>query len=148
MRLLKSIAAGVGHEEAAVVISYAFGFVTDLNGGDDLESRSVDFGDEPFGKFLVFVADAAFVTVGRNVDIVAVRGELAVIGHVLGGGDSLAVGGDELDDIRPVDGNCDQIVVDRDDVVGRVAELRAVDVAEPLVADDLAVLEIGDLAVV
>ena len=63
MSLLKGIAAGVGHEEAAVVVSNALGLVAYLNGGDDLECRGVNLGDEAFGKFFVFVADAAFVAV-------------------------------------------------------------------------------------
>ena len=134
MVLVEGVAAGVGDENLALVVGYSLGLVADLGGCHNLEGGDVDFGHIAAGELLHPVVYLALVAVGRDVDVPAsVRGQLAVVGDVLGGGHGGAVGADELDDVGPVDGHGDEVVVYLDDVVGGVAEFVAVFLAEPLV---------------
>ena len=148
MSLLEGIAAGVHHEEAPVVKCQSLRFVSYLHGIGDRESGSVDFSHIASGEGACLAADDTFMGVAGDVDVTAVGGQLAVVGHILGGGDGGAVRADELDDIRPVDGDGQQLGVHLHYVVRRVAELVAVYLAEPFVAHYAAVLEVGDAAVV
>ena len=88
------------------------------------------------------------MSIAGDIDVLAVAAEPAVVGNVLRSGNCPAIGGDELYDVRPVDGDGDEVFVHLDDVVGGVAQLVAVPVAEPLVAYHLSVLEVGDASVV
>ena len=68
-----------------------------------------------------------------NVDITAIGSQPAVVGYVFSGSAGLAVGVDELDNVRPVYANSQQRVVNLDKMVGRVAEFLAVNLLEPSV---------------
>ena len=146
--LLQRIAARVGHEEVALIQGYAFGLVAHLAGSHYLVVAQVYLGHEA----LVEVAGAAdgltLVAVAGHIDVLPVAGQTAVVGYVLGSCHGQPLGGHELYDVRPVQGYGYEIVVNLDDVVGRVAQFGAVLVAEPLVAHDGAVLKVAQPAVV
>ena len=145
---LLRIPAGVGHEETALVERDALGLVAHLAGGNHLEAAQVYLRHETSVEVRRAVDGLALVAVARHIDVLAVGAKAAVVGDVLCGGHCDAVGTDELNDVRPVDGNGDEVRVDLYDVVRRVAKLVAIPVAKPLVADDGAVLEVAEPTVI
>ena len=148
MVFLKRVSARVGHEEMAFVIGDSLWLVSDLAGRDDLKCLNVYLSHIAPRKCVKAMDGAALMPIGGHIHISSVCGELAVVGHVLRLCHALSVGRYELDDVAPVDGDCNQAVVDLDDVVRGITQLPLIDIPEPLVADHLAVFKIGDFAIV
>ena len=146
--LLFSITAGVCHEEASFVERYALGLVADLAGSDDLEVADVNLRNIAFVEIHRAADGLALVSVARHIDVSAVTTQATIVGNVFRSSHSGAVRTDELHDVRPVDGNGDEIVAHLNDVVRRVANLVAVLVAEPLIAENRAILKVADSSVV
>ena len=129
MSLLEGIAAGVGHIEHVFVEPHALRLPAHLAGADNGFRLHVDLGHIAFGER----GGATFVGIRSDIKILSVGTETAVVGHALRGPAGRAIGVDKLDDVAPVDGNGDQRVVDLDNIIGGITELRLVDMTKPLV---------------
>ena len=103
MILLKGISAGIGNKKFSLVICDAFRFITNLDSIDNLECTDVYLGYKSFGKFAQSVDCTAFMSERRKIDIIAVGGKCAVVGHILCRSHSLTLRIDKLHNIRPVD---------------------------------------------
>ena len=148
MVLLRGVAPGVGHEEAAFVECDSLRFIAHLGCCNHLEGLDVNLCYKAFIKILETILRAALVAIARDVDKLAVATKFAIVGYILCGSHGLALRSDELYDVRPVDGNGNEVVINLDDVVGRVTQLLSVHVAEPLVAHHMVVLKVGQTAIV
>jgi len=145
VRLGEGISARVGHIEPPVVEAHALRLPPCGAGGHDLLCAQVYLGHVSLLESLA----AAPVGIRRDVEVAPVGAHPAVVGHVLRGAARRAVRVDVLDDVGPVHGDGNQRVVDEQDVVRRVAELKAVPGAEPLVGQHArGAVVIRELAVV
>ena len=88
------------------------------------------------------------MTVAGDIDILSVGTQLAVVGNILGGSHCRAIGSDKLYDIRPVDGNSNEVVVYLDDIVGGITYLHTILITKPLVAHHMVVFEIGHTPII
>lgn len=148
MILLKGVAARIRHKKMAVVERDTFRLVAHLHSIGHAVGIKVDFRHKTADIAARGAVDHNVVGIGGDIEMPSVRHHIAVVGHILGGGDRFPLDVGELDDIAPVHGNCQPVVVNLDDVVGGIAELPAVGVAEILVAHNAAVFEIREAAVV
>ena len=129
MILREGVSSSVADIESPVIEFDGFGFPSHLTRGHHLLCPDVYLGHIAFFEGLV----ATHVGIAGDVEICSVRTHAAVVGHVFCGATCSAIRVDVLDDVRPVDSNGYQRVVHLDDVIGSVAQFRAVDGAEPLV---------------
>ena len=133
--LLKTVAAAVGYVQFSFVNYDAFGFPSHLAGAYNFVCTHVDFGYKALRKRFT----CTLMGIRCNVDITAIGSQPAVVGHVFSGSAGLAVGVDELDNVRPVYANSQQRVVNLDKMVGCVAEFLAVNLLEPSVGQRVGV---------
>ena len=75
------------------------------------------------------------MSIGSDVEVGAVGAHPAVVRDILGSAHVLTFLIDILDDIRPIDANGKQVVVDLNDIVWRVAEFFVIYGTEPLVGE-------------
>ena len=148
MIFLVGISAGVGDEEGAVVVGDTLRFVAHLHCVDGLERCGVDFCHKTACEGLCPGSGGTFMAVGGDVEVGAVGGKAAIVGHIFGASHSLALFVDELDDVRPVDRDGYQVLFHLDDILGGISKFIAIHVAKPLVAHHVVIFEIGKSAIV
>ena len=125
-----------------------FWLIAHLGSSNNLESADINFGYISFCEVLHTIGRNALVTIAGDINVLAVCAELTIVGNVLSSCYGFAVGCDELHDVRPVDGNSNQVVINLNDVVGCVADFITVLVAKPLVAHHMVILEVGHASVI
>lgn len=109
---LGRVATGVGNVQSAVVVGNALRLVAHVAGVHHLLGLDV------------YLSHVALVGIRCNVQIaLVVGGKSAVVGYILGCGNSGAVGADILYDVRPVYADGYQCVVHLQNVVAGVAEM-------------------------
>ena len=148
MTFLKGITSCVGHKETAFIESNPLWLVAHFTSGNNLESANVNLCHKTLVEVNCPFDCLAFVSVTGDVDVLSVAAKPAVVGNVLCRGNCFAIRVDELHNVRPVDGNGNEGVVNLYDVVRRIAKFHTVSVPEPLVADYRAVLKVAESPIV
>ena len=131
MILRESVASGICHIEFALIKTHSFWLPAHLASGNHLLGLHINLSHIPLFEGLV----ATFVSIGGDVEIVAVCAHSAIVGHILGSPASRSVGMNILDDVRPVYGDGYQRIIHLDDVVGRIPKFAAIHLSEPLVGE-------------
>ena len=131
MILRESVASSICHIEFALIKTHSFWLPAHLASGNHLLGLHINLSHIPLFEGLV----ATFVSIGGDVEIVAVYAHAAIVGHVLGSPASRSVGMNILDDVRPVYGDGYQRIIHLDDVVGRIPKFAAVHLSEPLIGE-------------
>ena len=117
MILGESVASGIGNIEFALIKTHAFWLPAHLASGNHLLGLHIYLSHIPLFEGLV----ATFVSIGGDVEIVAVCAHSAIIGHILGSPASRSVGMNILDDVRPVHGNGNERIIHLDNIIGRIS---------------------------
>ena len=131
MSLGESVASSICHIEFALIKTHAFWLPAHLASGNHLLGLHINLSHIPLFEGLV----ATFVSIGGDVEIVAVCAHSAIVGHILGSPASRSVGVNILDDVRPVHGNGNERIIHLHDVIGRISQFAAVHLSEPLVGE-------------
>ena len=148
MGFLKGVASSVCHEEITIIVGNAFRLITYFYSIHYSECLYVNLCHIALFKILKAIHSSAFMTIRRDIYVLAVSGKFAIIRHFLGRSHGFALRSDKLHDVRPIYGNGYQIVVNLYYVVRSVAEFRLVVVTKPLVTHHFAIFKVGHLAVV
>ena len=113
-----------------------------------LESFKINFSHKPLLAIPEAIDGQTFMSIRCDVEMLSVGGKLAVVRDIFRGSNSHAVGGDVLDDVRPVYGNGDEVRPNLQYVVGCVTDAVAVFLFKPLVRYNHSIFEIADTRIV
>ena len=131
MSLGESVASGICHIEFAFVKAHSLWLPAHLASSNHLLGLHIYLSHITFFEGLV----AIFVSIGGDVEIVAVCAHSAIVGHILGSPASRSVGMNILDDVRPVHGNGNERIIHLDNIIGRISQFAAVHLSEPFVGE-------------
>ena len=148
MILLCSITTRISDKKITIIEGNALRFVAHLCGSNHFKCRYINLSHIALFKILKATSSQALMTIACHIDILSIRAQLPVVGNILNGSYFPTLWCDKLYDIRPVDGNSNEVVVYLDDIIRCITNLLAILITKPMVAHHVVLFKVGHTAVV